>query len=190
MYKKKPLEVRPLAEALLDYPMDERDLRDDDPALMLVQWGVESADGQVYNRATINEPSASGPCHVLMEQGIVDHYILPQIAEATSLSLGLDLAGDALDEKNGELADQRALRPLLPLVGRSAIALPASGNRTIGGQAVTAVVVQHAEDGIEDGHEVVFQTEAPKHQYQCFLKSLLAGTPTVPPDAASDAPCP
>ncbi len=52
-------------------------------------------------------------------------------------------------------------------------------------------MVQHAEDGIEDGHEVVFQTEAPKHQYRCFLESLARGeTPIVVPDAAEEAACP
>ena len=65
------------------------------------------------------------------------------------------------------------------------------GNLTVGGKKVTAVVVQHPEDGIQDGHEVVFQTEPPKHQYRCFLASFAAGkTPVVPPDAAADAPCP
>jgi len=126
--------------------------------------------------------------HVLMEQGIVDVYILPRIANATSLPMRLDLAGPELDtEDDPRLAEQQALGPLLPLVGRQSISLPASGN---GPGGATAVVVQHLEDGIEDGHEVVFQTDAPKHQYQCFLASWLAGAPSVPPDAARDAPCP
>ena len=76
-------------------------------------------------------------------------------------------------------------------VGRSAVALPASGNVSVGRAQVTAVVVQHPEDGVEDGHEVVFQTEPPKHQYRCFLASFAAGrTPVVPADAPADAPCP
>ena len=48
------------------------------------------------------------------------------------------------------------------------------------GAASTAVVVQHAEDGVEDGHETIFQSEAPKHQYRCFLQSLVKGAPRVP----------
>jgi hypothetical protein len=45
---------------------------------------------------------------------------------------------------------------------------------------VTAVVVQHPKNKIEDGHEVVFQTEAPKRQYRGFLKGLAQGdVPTV-----------
>ena len=50
--------------------------------------------------------------------------------------------------------------------------------------------MQHPGDGIEDGHEVMFQTEAPKHQYRCFLQGFAHGAPTVPPDGAADAPCP
>ena len=60
-----------------------------------------------------------------------------------------------------------------------------SGNR--GG--TTAVVVQHLGDGIEDAHEVLFQTEAPKHEYRCFLESFLRGTPRVLAGVSADAPC-
>ena len=42
----------------------------------------------------------------------------------------------------------------------------------------------------EDGHEVVFQTDGPKHQYQCFLASWLSGPPVVPVDDTRDAACP
>ena len=80
--------------------------------------------------------------------------------------------------------------PLLALIGRSTVNLPVSGNLEIDGQTVTAVVIQHEEDGIEDGHEVVFQTDGAKHQYQCFLQSWLAGTPVVPVAADRDSPCP
>ena len=146
------------------------------------EWAVEPSDPQVYTAGIV--PSGR---HVLMEQGIVDHYILPRIANATSLPMRLDLAGPELDS-NGDpdLADQQPLGELLPLAGLAAIDLPAHDNR--GGH--TAVVVQHLGDGIEDGHEVLFQTDAPKHQYQCFLAGWLAGVPTVPVDGARDAPCP
>jgi hypothetical protein len=187
MYKKKPLDVRPLAEILLDYNMDQRSLSDNDPALSFVQWAAEPSDPQVYDARVIREPADGASArHVLMLQGIVDHYIMPQIANATSLSLGLDLAGTPLDSASAELMTQTPLAAVLRYSGRGQIALPASGNQ--GG--VTAVVVQHPADGIEDGHEVVFQTEAPKHQYRCFLQSWLAGTPVVVTDGAADADCP
>ncbi len=179
MWKTKPTPVYPVISAFLH----ELDLRGDDPVLSFAQWALEPADPQIYTRAF-----AARGGHVLMVQGIVDDYILPNIANATSLSLGLDLAGTELDtESDPRLAEQRPLAPLLPLVGSAGIALPASANRG----SATRVVVQHHEDGIEDGHEVLFQTDAPKHQYQCFLHSWIAkGTPTVDADAARDAPCP
>ena len=51
------------------------------------------------------------------------------------------------------------------------------------------MVVQHAEDGVEDGHEAAFQTEPPKQQYRCFLQSFAKGTPRVPKGVASDPGC-
>ncbi len=191
LWKRKPLAVLPLAEALLQYPADSH-LTQSEPALTLVQWAAEPSDPPVYAHRIVRQPAAGeAPRHVLMEQGIVDNYILPNIANASSLSLGLDLGGAPLDTDSVRLPMQTPVLTVLPLIGRGAIALPAAGNLTVGGKKVTAVVVQHPEDGIQDGHEVVFQTEPPKHQYRCFLASFAAGkTPVVPPDAAADAPCP
>lgn len=192
VYKHKPLDLPSVVGLLLH---QGGDIRVDDPILTLAQWALEPSDPQVFDDAIIRNPvGGADPRHVLMEQGIVDNYILPRIANTTSLSIGLDQAGTPLDDPTSDdrIADQSALAPLLPLVGRAAISLPASGNvQPTAGDPVTAVVVQHLEDGVEDGHEVVFQTDGPKHQYQCFLASWLAdGTPTVPVDASRDAPCP
>lgn len=174
--KKSPVEVRPLAEALLGYITQRHTITEHDPVLSLLQWAGEPADPQVYARMVSTEDD---PRHVLMFQGILDTYIPPPVANALSLALGVDLAGEALDVTHPEYP---ALAPLLPLAGREPIDLPASGN-LFAGQA-TAVVVQHLEDGIEDGHEVVYQSAAPQLQYRCFLESLIDGVPRVP---ASDA---
>jgi hypothetical protein len=191
LWKRKPIEVLPLAQTLLQYPVD-RQLSESEPALSLVQWAAEPADPPIYDHLIIREPMAGSlPRHILKEQGIVDNYIMPDIANPTSLSLGLDLGGAPLERTRPELMAQTPLLDVLPLVGHRQIALPAAGNVNIGGPPTTAVVVQHKDDGIEDGHEVVFQTEAPKHQYRCFLASFAAGkTPVVPVDDAADAPCP
>lgn len=194
VFKLKPIAVRPALELLLGYAGDRRVLTENDPTVTLLQWAEEPADPLVYTRSLVTEPPAgAAPRHVLMEQGIVDHYIMPNIANAMSLSLGLDLGGDALDApaiatggKGGDLVGQVALGDLLRWSGRRAIALPASANAG----AATAIVVQHPEDGVEDGHEVTFQTDAPKHEYRCFLASFATGTPKVPRGAMLDAPCP
>jgi hypothetical protein len=187
LYKRQPLNVLPLANSLLHYT--NRTLTENDPALTLVQWAAEPSDPPVYADFVIRHPQYRGtPAHVLMLQGIVDNYILPDIANASTLSFGLDLAGPALDDPgNPALAGQTSVLTVLPLSGRRQIQYPASCNVSVGSTCVTGVLTQHLGDGIEDGHEVVFQTEPPKHQYRCFLKSLLTGAPMVPGD---DAPCP
>lgn len=177
MYKQLPLEVRPLAELLLGY--SGRKLHRFDPALALLQWAGEPADPPLYGRG---EPSGPGP-HILMFQGIVDRYILPPIANTTSLSLGLSLAGPSLDATAPELTGFRPLEELLYLVGAEALSYPVSG----AANATTAVVCQHAEGPIEDGHEVMFQTPGPKNQYRCFLDTWKkAGTPMVPAPSKQD----
>jgi len=181
IHKKSPIHVKPLAELILGYPAKGRELTEHDPVASLVQWAGEPADPPVYNALLVAEGPGRMP-HILMLQGIVDTYIPPPVANATSLSLGLDLAGEALDAGHPGLRDVRPLVDLLPLSGRQRIDLPAAENRVAAGQEpVTAVVVQHPEDGVEDGHEVVFQTEPPKLQYRCFLETFAAGlTPRVP----------
>lgn len=178
VHKQSPVAVRPLAEVILYYPGKQRQLHEHDPVLSLLQWAGEPADPPVYAAAL--RRAGTSP-HVLMLQGIVDTYILPPIANATSLAFGLDLAGPALDADHPDLATFSPLAPLLPFSGRSHIDLPAADNAS----GHTAVVVQHEEDPIEDGHEVVFQTDPPKHQYRCFLESFRSSTPTV-----VDTPCP
>lgn len=180
LYKRKPIEVLPAALLFLRY--GNRALTENDPALNLVQWAVEPSDPPVYADLVIRNPQYRGsPAHVLMLQGIVDNYILPNIANATSLSLGLDLFGPAIDDENQpELAGQTPILSVLPLSGGRPRNYPASCNRRVNGACVTAVLAQHAGDGIEDGHETVFQTEPPKVQYRAFLESLLDGAPTVP----------
>jgi len=165
VHKESPIHVRPAAEALLHYAAQGRTVTEHDPALALLQWAGEPADPQVYARGVVDAPRAGAPRHVLMFQGILDTYIPPPVANPLSLALGLDLAGGT------PLSDR------LDLTGGEQLSLPASGNRHDGD--VTAVVVQHPEDGIEDGHEVVFQTAAPRLQYRCFLESLGAGVPRV-----------
>jgi len=43
-----------------------------------------------------------------------------------------------------------------------------------------AALAQHVEDGVEDGHEVMFQLDDPKEQIRCFLRSVGDGVPSVP----------
>jgi len=166
LYKQKPWPVNDLASLLIGYLPTELDRFD--PVLSIVQWAAESADPLNYNRYL-------GDRHILMQQGIVDHYIMPSIANASSASLGLDAAGELLDAETPELWTDETLEQSLKWSGREHVPYPVSGNR----DGRTAVVVQHRADSVRDGHEVVFQTEPPKRQYRHFLRTFLSGTPVV-----------
>src|SRR5262249_53506066 len=132
------------------------------------------------NRRILTEPQGAEH-HVLMVQGIVDHYILPPMSNATALSMGLDLAGDALDSGSKALSGFSPFLSVAPLAGRGQKAYPASGNFDPSGLGPrTAVMVQRPEDGILDGHLVLFQEDGPKYQMKCFLESFAKGVPVVP----------
>lgn len=186
IYKQEPIAVKPIAEVLIGVEGSGYSLTELDPLLSMFQWAGEPADPPVYARRIVSEPVGAAPRSVLMMQGIVDSYIMPPIANATSLSIGLDLAGDELDATNPKLAGLTPLGELLDLVGREKIPLPAADDVAKG---ITAVVTQHPEDGIENGHEVVFQTEPPKHEYRCFLAGLAKGLPRVPSPGKEADPC-
>jgi hypothetical protein len=168
LYKRSPLPVLPIIATLLD--VDEGDLSDASVPIGLLQWAGEAADVP---------PSAWGArdrLDVLMTQGIVDTYILPPIANVATVSLGLDLGGPALDV--GALPDLTGVAEVIGFGGGAPVGLPLSGNRS----DHTRVVVQRAEDGVEDGHEIAFQSEAARAQVQTFLASRLLGTPVVRAD--------
>ncbi len=168
--KESPTRTRPIISALFGYGLARQTFAHD-PMLSLVQWAGEPADPMVYGRLLRDRD-------VLVFQGILDTYIPPPISNPLVLSLGLDLAGDALDT---ELGDYRSLTEDLPLAGLREISLPARGN----GGAHTRVVTQLPADGIEDGHEVMFQQPAAHAELASFLSSLLDGTPIVTDESAS-----
>jgi len=173
LYKEEPFPVKNLAEELIGYLPTELDRFD--PILSVVQWAADHADPINYNRYLLHEAQDDEPRHILMLQGIVDRYILPSIANAQSCSLGLDVGGTFLDQEVAEIASMESLEDALRWSGRQRLPYPIAGNR----EGRTAVVVQYPEDEVRDGHEVVFQTAAPKVQYRCFLRSFLAGIPQV-----------
>jgi hypothetical protein len=191
MFKLSPFEVRPFAELIVRYNGSGRHLTEFDPVLSLLQWAAEPADPPVYDRYIIHEPLAGAPRSVLMFQGIVDTYIMPTIADATSLSLGIDLADPERDiSTDPRISMFPPVGTLLDLVGRRVVTLPQQGNLAVTGTAgATGVVVQLPQDMVEDGHEVAFQTEPPKHMYQCFLTSYAQGAARVPASGGVSDPC-
>jgi hypothetical protein len=158
LHKLRPVPTRPIAEALLGYSAGQ--LTELDPVLNLLQAGGEAADPQAYAYLL----AARADLDILMFQGIADTYILPPIANALSLPLGLTLGGDAIEDQEPESAAFTPYLAMDPWADPPQAELPLDGD---GGRL--AVLVQHREDGIEDGHEVAFQRGDARRQIRCFL---------------------
>jgi hypothetical protein len=80
---------------------------------------------------------------------------------------------------------------MLTWSGGVARVLPGGLNRGDDTRGVTAFVVQAAEDGVEDGHEVVFQRADVRGTIRCFLEGLAAADrPLIAPLQPEAAPCP
>ncbi len=189
LHKESPLATRPIAESLLGYSRIRRTLDESDPVLNLLQWAGEEADAAVYAPLLLRDAPAGQARHVLMFQGIVDTYIPPQVANALTLALGIDLAGQALDREDPALSGIESVLDVLPLRGRADLAYPVFENLAVGDTRVTGAVAQHPSDGIEDGHEAMWQTEPPRAQFRCFLHTMLDGTPTLADPAALPPGC-
>ena len=174
LYKQSPLPVRTIAQGYLGYTgAVARTLREDDPVVNWLQWAGEEADAAVYAPLLIRHAGGQ-PRHILMFQGIIDTYIMPPIANSLTIATGLDLAGPALDRSDPLLSSFQSVLDVLPLRGRMPRTFPVSANLPVpGGGTVTAAVVQHTQDGIEDGHEVMWQLPAAQTQYRCFLRTFL-----------------
>lgn len=155
IYKESPLPTRPIAEALLGYT--GRRLREDDPVLSLLQWSDEEADAAVY--APIFSRDATSPRNVLVFQGVRDTYIPPEVANPLTLALGIDVVSPVIEP---------SVIDALSLTARQQIPFPASLNL----RGATAALVQHEEDGIEDGHEILWQRADARMQMGCFLRTL------------------
>ncbi len=163
VHKESPAPLRPLAEILFEY-WPRRTLHEHDPMLGLLQWAGEPADPMVYAPDLRDRD-------VLVFQGVLDTYIPPPIANPMALSLRLDAAGPMLD---ADIAT-RSLERDLALVGRERRSLPARRDES----GRLRVVTHFSEDGIEDGHEVLFQRSDARRRLSRFLASLADGAPVV-----------
>lgn len=186
VHKQAPVNVRPLAASMIGETEEQLDAFH--PVLSLLQWAGEPADPPIVaDRLVRSVPEGEDARHVLMFQGLLDTYIPPPVANPMTLALGLDRAGDVLDTD----FPYRPLADVMPLRGLNDRPLPAGLNVVVDElDTVTAVVVQHAEDGLENGHEVAYQLGAARHQVGCFLEGLVADVPIVAAPGDVGGPCP
>jgi len=116
---------------------------------------------------------------VLVIEGVVDGYFLPEMVNALALSAPLQPVTPIVDPS---LTDALSLLPL------AALDAPASDNLA----GVSSLLLQYPQPEGISGHYVPFELAAAKYQYRCFFHSWLAtGVATVfPAQADALAECP
>jgi hypothetical protein len=136
------------------------------PVLGMLGLGWEIAEPGA-SMARLQRRPIGGGRHVYQPIGLDDRYFPNAVFDAAALAYGNEQAGDEIWIGTQEaLATDRL---------EGVIAYPVSANR-----GTTGVVVQYADDGIVDSHQIYRQLDAVKAQYGCFLASYIAtGVPTV-----------
>ena len=150
------------------------------PGLEALALGWEIAEPMTAMARLARRPLPDHPVRNVYEPiGYDDIYFPPPVFDAAALAYGNQQAGDVV---------WPGTHDALATDGLGAIATyPVAANHG----TTTNVVVQFADDGIEDAHYIYRQLDAVKHQYGCFLASFLAtGTAVVPAPGAIDDPCP
>jgi predicted esterase len=128
LQKTQPVDLKQLFRVALKESVDQFH-----PVINLVQQGLEPTDTNNYGAMLLrNRPKGVPPKHILLSQGLVDNYTPNDAAEALAVAIGLPLAGEQL----------RAV-PSLKLRGLQSAPLPLSGNLALGGESITAALVQN-----------------------------------------------
>jgi len=115
---------------------------------------------------------------MLVIEGEEDLQVTIGLQRALVAALGVDMVGPDVTEKppGVPVGPEGQIIQRILLAGGKQLDPPVSGNVVVEGQGPrTAAVVRYPEDGIMEGHYVVFQREEPKHQYGCFLEDLARG---------------
>jgi len=189
------LEMRTLPTAdllriLLEIPDDEPlDLFHPFLNILMLAWGA--ADPLYFAGHFFREPLPGREAkHVFVSQGFFDSYFPPPGQNAFILAAGLQLAGEPFAEEGfQEIARRmeyqsprcglatscsRSTVEAMEYLGLEIADLPVSGNIAApDGNRITGVLVEALEDGNMDGHHISFQLDALKHQYSCFLRTLI-----------------
>ncbi len=169
--------ARYLLAALLE--LDAEPLAFTHPVLGLLGLGWEIAEpGASMARLARRPLPGAPPRHVYQPIGLDDRYFPNAVFDAAALAYGNHQAGHEV---------WPGTQAALALDGSAGLRdYPLRANRA--STATTSVVVQYADDGIVDAHQIYRQLDAVKAQYGCFLATYIAtGIPTV---VAPDGICP
>jgi hypothetical protein len=173
-----PLDMKTVAGELFDY--NHPDTVDAfDPAVTLFQTAFESVEVMDWGRATMQHPIAPRlPKQVLLIEGVVDSYHPPRTVNAYAMSVGLDIVAPTVEETAVED---------YALVGRELLAAPARGNVLHSSTGPLTGVTVQGQQNAQDGHFVAFEIDSLKHQYSCFLASIVDANVGTLPAANDDA---
>jgi len=155
------------------------------PAISLVQAALEPCDTIIYAPYVFRRPlPGAPPKNVYLAVGKNDYYTKTITQNAIITALGLPLAGEVIEPEI--LTTQKLMgydAPLKYPVGLNA--------KSDDGKKVTAAAVQYLPDTwTNEGHNVDYNLTETKHQYGCFLRTLIdTGIAVVPMPGPEGAPC-
>lgn len=154
------------------------------PLTTLFETATDTSEAANFDPHWIGAPLASATSKdVLLIAGDPDSAVPAERITAMEIAAGVDLAGDEI------IPD--TIATLQALSGRGQVSLPAEGNLTVAGQRFTGVVLQYQAAGSADGHFVAFEQNAPRYQYTCFFRNIVATGHAIVPAPNNDvsAPC-
>jgi hypothetical protein len=123
-----PINTRELFSVALREPLDVYH-----PAMSLIQAAAEGSEPLNYGRMLIRHRAPGvGPKHLYMSQGFVDHFVPNATTDALATAVGAQLLGAVVRDVEGLALQELADAPL-----------PAAGNLSVDGTAVTAGLLQY-----------------------------------------------
>jgi hypothetical protein len=159
--RKNPADFAALTRALLDLP-EEEPLDAFHPALHLLQTFIEPADPIAYARDLFDRPESGPRADLLMFEGLLDFASPARGQEAFAVAAGLPLIHPV-----ARAPAAAAFRPL-PVA-----APPVSENRPVPGGAVTAGLLQYAEED----HFPLFRNTDANRRFARFIETALVDPP-------------
>ena len=164
------------------------------PVIQLATLTIAGANNIHFLPTLFREPRFARPApHMLVVEGHIDLQVTIGLQRALVAALGVDMVGPDVTEipPDVPVGPEGQIIQRIELAGGRQLDPPVSGNFNVPGQGPrTVAVVRYPEDGIQEGHMVVFQREEPKHQYGCFLEDLARGkVPTIIEGFVQDGEC-
>ena len=170
-----PLELKPLVAGMLGIAVEDFD--GGQPLLTILQHTWDFGDPTSLARHVTAEPfEGMAPKHTMMTAGFLDGYFYPTAEAAMGNGLGVSIVGEPVEP---------IFSDALELAGHPPVPPPMTSD------AGPVLGVIHVEAPNTLGHYVVFNQDAPRYQYTCFLASVgTASGAVIPAPGALDDPCP